>query len=93
MASAGFPPASQHREPIDARQAEVENDSVVAFGLTEEVGALAVGGAVHGIACLRQRARQLIGQRRFILDYQNPHTMLPVRPTVNGLQSTVCRPT
>ena len=70
---AGVAPAAQQREPVDLRQAEIEHDRVVALGLAEEVGALAVAGAVHGVAGVRQGARQLLRQPGFVFDDQDLH--------------------
>ena len=43
---AGLAPAPQDRETVQLRQPEVEDHGVVAFGLAEKIGALAVGRAV-----------------------------------------------
>ena len=49
---ARFAPAAQDRQAVDLGQTEVEHDRVVAFRLAEEVGLLAVGGAIDGVARL-----------------------------------------
>ena len=45
----GLPPSSQDREAVDARQTEVENDRVILFGLTEEIGPLAIGNVKYKV--------------------------------------------
>ena len=67
--NAGLPPLAQQREPIHARQAEVEHDGIIAFGLHEKVGALAVACSVNRVAGLAKRSKELPGQRRFILHH------------------------
>ena len=52
-------PPAQQREPVDLRQAEIEEDRVVAFGLCQEIAALTVGRAVHDVAGVLQRRREL----------------------------------
>ena len=71
-------PASRHRrssgQAVDLREPEIQNDRVIGLGLREEVGPLAVGGAVHGIAGLAERFGELLRQNRFVLDDQDSHT-------------------
>ena len=74
----GAAPAAQHRQAVDARQSEIENDRVVAFGAREEVGPLAVGRAVDRIAGAGQRRGQLLRQRCLVFDDQNSHRLLRV---------------
>ena len=65
------------------RQAEIEDDGVVALGLPEKVRALAVGRAVHRVAGLAERRRQLLRQPRFVFDDQDPHPFPSFRRTMN----------
>ena len=69
-------PASRQRRssvrPSTLGQPEVEHDGVVALGLPEEVGALAVGGAVDRVAGLAERRRELLREPRFVFDDQHP---------------------
>ena len=64
-------PAAQQRQAVDLRQAEIEHDGVVALGLAEKLGALAVGGAVHGVARLAERRGELLATA-------SPRLQLPV---------------
>ena len=52
---ASVAPTAKQRESVDLGETEVQNDGVKGFGMHEEVGALAVGGAVSGIAGGGQR--------------------------------------
>jgi hypothetical protein len=56
----GVAPAAEHGQTVHARQAEVEDHRVVLFGLPQKIRALAVSGAVHGIARLAERRGQLL---------------------------------
>ena len=85
----GVAPAAEQREAVDPRQPEVEHDRVVALGLAEEVGALAVGRAVDGVAGLAERARQLLATAALRLRRPAPARSLrslPViaQPNLNG---------
>ena len=73
---AGVAPLPQHREAVDLRQAEVEDHRVVALGSSQELAALAVGGVIHGIARLAQRAAKLLSQLEFVFDDQDAHALL-----------------
>jgi hypothetical protein len=81
----GVAPAPQDRQAVDFRQAQVEDDRVVALRLREEIPARAVAGAVHGIAGLAQRRRQLLRNPRFVFDDQDPHrTSVITHTALNG---------
>jgi hypothetical protein len=66
----GVAPLPQQRQAVDFGEPEVEHRGVVALGMAQEVGALAVGRAVDGVSGLRQRARQLPGQPSLVFDDQ-----------------------
>ena len=70
----GVAPAAEERQAVDAGQPEVQDDGVVGFGADEEVGLLAVGGAVHGVSGLANGVCQLARQGRFVFDDQDPHS-------------------
>ena len=69
----GIPPSPQEREAVYSRQPEVEHHHVVAFSLRQEIRALAVGCAVHGVTGVAERGRELPRQRGFILDDEHAH--------------------
>ena len=77
-------PAPQDREAVDAGQAKVEHDRVVAFRLSEEIGALAVGRAIDRIPGVAERRRELTRQPRFVFDHQDPHLTVIAQPKLNG---------
>ncbi len=52
-------PAFQHRDAVDLRQAQVQDDGVIGFGVAQEVGFLAVGGVVDGVAGVAEGQLQL----------------------------------
>ena len=54
--------------------------------VAEEIGALAVGRAVDGIAGVGQRCRQLLRQQRFVFDDQHPHVELGIRYSPNDAE-------
>ena len=74
-------PASRQRRssvsPSTFGQPEVQHDRVVALGLPEEIRALAVGRAVHGVAGFAERGRQLLRQGRFIFGDEHPQKPPP----------------
>lgn len=51
----GLTPLPDERQAIDLRQPEVEHDGVIALGVGEEVGLLAVARAIDRIAGILQR--------------------------------------
>ena len=64
------------------------NGRVVALGLRQEIGARAVSGAVHGVAGVRERGRQLSRNPCFVFDDQDaqldPPTLFIAHPKLNG---------
>jgi len=80
---ARVPPAPQDRQAVDLGEPEVQHDGVVPFRLAKEVGALAVGGAIHRVAGIAERARELRRQQRFIFDDQDPHFIVIAQTTLN----------
>jgi hypothetical protein len=69
----GFPPLAQQRQPVHPRQAQIKDDGIVAFGLDEEIRALAVCRGINRITRTVEGAGELPGQRRFIFRHQDPH--------------------
>ena len=67
-------PALEQRQPVDARQPQIEDDRVVLLGGGEKVGALAVGGDVDHIPALSAAGGEPAGQQRLILDDQDSHS-------------------
>jgi hypothetical protein len=71
-----FPPAFQQRQTIDFRQAKVEHHGVILLRLHHEIRALAIRSAIHRVARLVERTRQLPRQHRFVFHNQYAHTPL-----------------
>jgi hypothetical protein len=69
-------PSPQHRQAVETRQPEVEDDGVVRLSLAEEVGAFSVHGAVNRVAGLAKRACQLMRQQRLVLHDQHTQQFL-----------------
>ena len=69
-------PCLQHRDAVHLRQADVENDGVIGFAVTEEVPLLAVERAIDHITGIRQRRRQLTVEIGVILDDEQAHAGL-----------------
>jgi hypothetical protein len=67
-----LPPAAQQRESVDFRQPQIENHRVVSLGMREEIGPLAIAGAVDSVPSFGERFRQLPGKAYFVLDDQKP---------------------
>ncbi len=67
-------PAAQQRETVGARQPEVEQHRVVGLGQGALVRLPAVGRAIDRVAGLAQRRGQLLGERRFVFDDEDPHS-------------------
>src|SRR5690606_34768134 len=65
-------------QPVDLGQAEVEDRRVVVFGRAEEMAVLAVGGQIHRVAGLLQRALELLAKRRLVLDDKDAHLRKPL---------------
>ena len=81
------PPAEQ-RQAVDSGQAEIEQDGVVLFGPGEEIGALAVGRDVDGVAGAGQGGAEVLRQPRLVLDDQQSHvacryTAVDAEPRLN----------
>ena len=66
-------PHAQHREPVNLRKTEVENDSIIILGRTEEMAVFAIGRQIDRIAVLFQSGFQLLAECWFVLDNQNAH--------------------
>ena len=77
MVLPGAPPGFQHRQAVDLGQADIEDHRVVGLGLAEIVPLLAVERAVHDIARVRQRGRELAVQIGVVLDDKKPQANLP----------------
>jgi hypothetical protein len=71
----GASPAIEQTEAVDARQAEIEHDGVVALGLREKVAALAIRRDVHGVAGFAERRCHMLSQTRLVFDDQHSHTL------------------
>jgi hypothetical protein len=70
------PPALQHRDAVHLGQAEVEDHRIIGFGLAQELGFLAVGRMVDGVAGVAQGQLQLARQVGIVLDEQDTHGRL-----------------
>ena len=68
----GLAPTAEQSKPVDFRQSQIEDYRVILFGVGEEIGSFAIGGAVNGVSGFGERYRQLPGQECFVLDDQNP---------------------
>lgn len=84
----GFTPLLEHGEAVDLRQAEVENDRVVALGSSQELAPLAVRRVIDGIARPTQRGAKLLCQQDFVFDEQDPHAS-PITATLHSGRLTV----
>jgi len=69
----GFAPSPKQRQSIHFREPEVQQHGVVALGVAEKIRALAVGGAIHGVAGVSQRAFELPRETPFVFDHQHAH--------------------
>ena len=68
-------PAVEHGQPVDLRQAEIEDDRVILLVGAEIEALLAIGGEIHRIARAFQRVAELLPQVRLILDDQQSHVI------------------
>jgi NADPH-dependent 2,4-dienoyl-CoA reductase/sulfur reductase-like enzyme len=68
-------PRLQHREPVNLRQAEVEDGQIVRLGLAKELAVLAIVGGIDSIARIRERSAELLTQVLVVLDHQYPHAL------------------
>jgi hypothetical protein len=62
------PPGREHADPVDLRQAEIQDGGVVGFGVAEELALLAVERAVDGVAGMLQGGDDLLVEDPVILD-------------------------
>ena len=70
---AGGAQLAHHRQAVEPRQAEVENDPVEVFRSGARPGFLAVGAGLHDIAGLSQMGADLGGDLRFVFDHERAH--------------------
>ena len=73
-------PAAEQRQAVDSRQAEIEQDGVVLFGSREEIGALAIGRDVDGVAGAGHGGAEVLRQPRLVLDDQQSHVACRYTP-------------
>src|SRR5690606_37637821 len=66
-------PAPQHRQSVELRQAEVEDDRVVVLDVALVPGRFAVGDGVHHESGRLKRARKVGADVRLVLDDQATH--------------------
>jgi hypothetical protein len=76
-------PAAEHGQAVGTGQPEVEHHGVVSLGRAEEIGAVAVLRAIHGIAGRGQRVGQRSRQPGLVLHHQHPHTSYISQPQLN----------
>ena len=83
--AAGAAPRFQYRQAVHLRQADVENDRIVGFGLAEVMAFLAVEGAIDDVTRVGQRACQLSIEIGIVLDHEETHHHPPVqRPSMKA---------
>ena len=70
----GAAPFLEHADAVDHRQAEIEHDRVIGFGLAEIVAFLAVLGAVDHIARIGQSGDDLPVEIWIIFDDEQSHS-------------------
>jgi hypothetical protein len=63
-------PGFQDRNSVHFRQADIENDGVVGFGLSEIMALLAIEGAIDDIAGVGQRSGELTIKVGVVLDHE-----------------------
>jgi hypothetical protein len=63
--------AVEDRQPVLARQPPIEYDEVPVFGPQRKTARVAVGGARHDEALVRQPVHNRSGEARIVLDHQN----------------------
>ncbi len=66
-------PALEHGEPVDQRQAQVENDAVVGFGLALEQRVLTITRDVHCESGSTERLAELLRKGWLVFDHQQAH--------------------
>ena len=72
-------PALQHRQPVHAGQAEIENDRGVVLGVAAKPRLLAVADDLDDVAGGFQPAGQIRGDPPIVFDHQHPHHFSLVR--------------
>ena len=77
--AAGLAPGLQDREPVALRQADIEHDGVIGFGVPSKPALFAVEGAVDGVAGSFQRGRHLAVEVPIVFDNQQAHSILVSR--------------
>ena len=70
---AGAPPAVEHGDAVDLRQAEIEDDRVIRLGLAEEAAVLAVESLVDGVARMLEGGDDLAIEVFVVLDDEKTH--------------------
>ncbi len=86
------PPLLQHADAVHLRQAGVEDDHVVGFGVAEEEAFLAIEGGIDGVARVGERRDELPVEIAIVLDNQNPQVVPPAMPGASGVRTGVCPP-
>ncbi len=66
--AAGAPPRLDHRDAVHLRQADIEDDGIVGFGLAEVMALFAVKGAVDHIPRVGQGGGELTVEIGIVLD-------------------------
>src|SRR5262245_42886857 len=66
----GAAPGLEHRDAVHLGQADVEDDRVIGLALAEKVALLAVVGAIHHVARVRERGRELPVEIGIVLDHE-----------------------
>ena len=66
-------PLLEHAQTIATRQAEIQDDGVIGFGLAEKTRLVAIVAEIGHKAGQAQLFRQLACQDLFIFNYQNSH--------------------
>ena len=66
-------PALEHREAVDPRQAQVQNDAIVVLSLALEQRILAVAPDIHDESGSTQRLAELLREGWLVFDHQQAH--------------------
>jgi hypothetical protein len=74
---AGAPPAVEHGDAVDLRQAEIEDDCIIRLGLAEEAAVLAVERLVDGVARMLEGGDDLAIEVFVVLDDEKTHAIRP----------------
>jgi len=75
-----FTPSPKDAESIDPGQPKIQHHGIILLGLSEEVGALTIGGAIDRISGVLQRGGNLLAEQRLILDHKNSQPVPPWFP-------------